>query len=57
MTSRKSNKSDRFIEAAKANEADSSEDEFDRVLKRIAKAPPPATVQDRKTTKARKPAK
>ena len=53
---RKNNQSERFIEAAKANEADSSEADFDRVLKRIAKAPP-ESVQDCKTTKTKRPLK
>lgn len=46
--------SKRFIEAAKSVEADSGDGAFDRVLKRVAKAPPPDTVQERKSPKSKK---
>lgn len=37
-----------FVEAARELGADESEEAFDKVLKRIAKAPPPKSVQKRK---------
>jgi hypothetical protein len=47
----------KFIEAAKDTGASASEQEFDRMLDGIARAPPPETVQDRKPQKAKKPTK
>jgi hypothetical protein len=42
-----------FVNAARELGADESEEAFDKVLKRIAKAPPPKSVQKRKPAKAR----
>ncbi len=38
----------RFVDAARELGADESEEAFDKLLKRVAKAPPPKTVQKRK---------
>lgn len=40
--------SERFLEAAREVGASEDDDVFDATLKKIAKAPPPETVQDRK---------
>lgn len=45
----------RFVGAAREVGATEDEDVFGRALKKVAKAPPPDTVQDRK--KPKKPAK
>jgi|GEM_PF-4862919 len=37
-----------FVKAARELGADESEEAFDKVLKRVAKAPPPKSVQKRK---------
>ncbi|WP_291006475.1 hypothetical protein [Hyphomicrobium sp.] len=42
-----------FVKAARELGADENEEAFDKVLKRIAKAPPPKSVQKRKSTKAK----
>ena len=39
-----------FVKAARELGVDESEEAFDSVLKRIAKAPPPKSVQKRKIT-------
>ena len=39
---------DEFVKAARKLGVDESEDAFDKVLKRIAKAPPPKSVRKRK---------
>lgn len=44
----------KFIEAARKAGASEDAADFDRMLGKIAKAPPPASVQERKT---KKPAK
>lgn len=46
--SKKSDQSKRFIEAARDIGASEDADVFDRVLGKIAKAPPPKSVQKRK---------
>jgi hypothetical protein len=43
-----------FVKAARKLGTDESEEGFDKVLKRIAKAPPPKSVQKRKPKKAGK---
>ena len=43
-----------FIEAARELGSDESDEAFDKVLKRVAKAPPPKSVQKRKPAKARR---
>ncbi len=45
---------ERFAKAARELGADESEEAFDKLLKRIAKAPPPKTVQKRKKLKMRR---
>lgn len=40
--------SEAFVRAARELGTDESEEAFDKVLKRIAKAPPPKSVQKRK---------
>jgi hypothetical protein len=40
-----------FVKAARELGTDESEETFDKVLKRIAKAPPPKSVQKRKKAK------
>lgn len=47
----------KFIDAARTVGAEDDEYAFDKILGRIAKAPPPETVQDRKTPKGKKPPK
>jgi hypothetical protein len=42
-----------FVKAARELGTDESEEAFDKVLKRVAKAPPPKSVQKRKATKRR----
>ena len=42
-----------FVEAARALGADESVEAFDKVLRRIAKAPPPKSVQKRKLQSGR----
>jgi hypothetical protein len=42
-----------FVKAARELGTDESEDAFDKVLKRVAKAPPPKSVQKRKPKKVR----
>ena len=37
-----------FVKAAREHGADESDDAFDKVLKRLTKAPPPKSVQKRK---------
>ena len=50
MTSRtKSDQSKKFIEAARDVGASEDADVFDAVLKKVAKAPPPPSVEARKT--------
>lgn len=44
----------KFVDAAREAGASEDADEFDRALGKIAKAPPPSSVQERKT---KKPAK
>lgn len=51
----KDKQSDKFIKAAREVGPSECDDVFDRALKKVAKAPPPDTVQDRK--KPKKPAK
>lgn len=41
-----------FVKAARELGVDESEESFDRVLGKIAKAPPPKSVQKRKRRKA-----
>lgn len=41
----------RFIEAARDAGASEDEPAFDDMLKRVTSAPPPKTVQDRKSSK------
>lgn len=48
----------KFLEAAKSSGTSDDPADFDRMLGGIAKAPPPDTVQERKTPpKIKKPAK
>ena len=48
----------KFLEAAKSSGTSDDHADFDRMLGGIAKAPPPDTVQERKTPpKIKKPAK
>ena len=42
-----------FVKAARELGVDESEEAFNKVLKRVAKAPPPKTVQKRKNKKNR----
>ena len=49
-----SSQASKFFEAAREVGASEEEDVFDATLKKIAKAPPPASVEGRK---AKKPAK
>ena len=51
---KKTTQRDRFIDAVREVEASENDDVFDATLKKIAKAPPPASVE---TRKAKKPAK
>lgn len=44
-----------FVKTARELGCDESEDAFDRALGRIAKAPPPKSVQKRKTKKRKAP--
>ena len=53
----KSEQGKRFVDAAREAGASESEDVFDETLRRIAEAPPPDTVQERKKPKTKKPAK
>jgi hypothetical protein len=46
-----------FVKAARELGVDESEEAFDKVLKRVAKAPPPRSVQKRKPGRSRKPGK
>jgi hypothetical protein len=39
-----------FVKAARELGADDSEEAFDKMLKRVAKAPPPKSVQKRKAS-------
>lgn len=48
MPNKKSPQHDEFVKAAREHGTDETEDAFDKVLKRITKAPPPKTVQKRK---------
>ena len=43
-----------FVKAARELGADESEEAFDKVLKRVASAPPPKSVQKRKASRRRK---
>jgi hypothetical protein len=52
---RVSSQSRRFADAAKQVGASEDLADFDRVLGGIAKAPPPETIQDRKSPKAKTP--
>lgn len=45
---------ERFIQAAREVGADEKEETFDRVLRKIASAPPPKTVKKRKSKKTKK---
>ena len=47
----------RFIEAARKLGADESEGAFDRALGKVASAPPPASVESRKSKAKKKRAK
>lgn len=51
---KKQSQRERFIQAAREVGADENEEMFDRVLKKVSSAPPPKTVEKRKT---KKPAK
>ena len=51
------NQNSRFKAAAKGAGASDDPADFDRILGGIAKGPPPETIQDRKLSKAKKPAK
>lgn len=51
------NQIDAFRRAAVEVQASLDPKDFDRMLGGIAKAPPPETVQDRKPSKTKKPAK
>ena len=44
-----------FIKAARELGTDETEEAFDKVLKRVASAPPPKSVQKRKVQKLKKP--
>jgi hypothetical protein len=44
-----------FVKAARELGTDESEEAFDKVLKRIAKAPPPRSVRKRKTNPKKTP--
>ena len=57
MSKRKSadqEQSQAFVQAARDLGADESEEAFDKVLKRIASAPPPRSVQKRKATSSKR---
>lgn len=41
-----------FVKAARKLGTDESEEAFDKMLKRVAKAPPPKSVQKRKKARA-----
>ena len=43
-----------FVKAARELGTDESEEAFDKVLKRVASAPPPKSVQKRKTPARKK---
>jgi hypothetical protein len=43
-----------FVKAAREIGTDESEDAFDKMLGKIAKAPPPKSVQKRKKTKQKR---
>ena len=43
-----------FVKAARELGTDDSEDAFDKVLKRIASAPPPKSVQKRKAVRKKR---
>ena len=49
MSTKKSEQSESFIKAARELGTDESEEIFDKVLKKIASAPPPKSVQKRKS--------
>lgn len=56
MPDKDKEQSKRFIDAARELEADDDPECFDRALKKLAEAPPPDTVQERKKSKKDKPA-
>ena len=43
-----------FVKAARELGCDESEEAFDKVLRKVASAPPPKSVQKRKKAKSRK---
>jgi hypothetical protein len=43
-----------FVKAARELGADESEETFDKLLKRVVKAPPPKSVQKRKAVKRKR---
>ena len=49
------NQTKRFVDAARELGTDESEEAFDKMLKRVAKAPPPKSVQKRRKPKGRSP--